>query len=195
MDFIEGLPKSDGYSVILVVVDRLTKYAHFIPIKHPYTVASIAQTFLDNVVKLHGMPASIVTDRDTIFVSKFWKTLFKLYRVDLKLSTAYHPQIDGQSERVNQCLEMYLKCAVHDSPKSWKSWLSLAEIWYNSSLHNALGCSPFKAMYGYDATSELLLLLPQIHHHLWQRYCKQGAPLGLSERKPSRSTESNEVVR
>jgi hypothetical protein len=151
-DFIEGLPKSDGYNVILVVVDRFTKYAHFIPIKHPYTATSIAQTFLDNVVKLHGMPASIVTDRDIIFVSKFWKTLFKLYKVDLKLSTAYHPKTDGQSERVNQCLEMYLRCAVHDSLMSWKSWLSLAEIWYNSSLHSALGCSPFKAMYGYDAT-------------------------------------------
>jgi hypothetical protein len=95
MDFIEGLPKSDGYSVILVVVDRLTKYAHFIPIKHPYTAASIAQTFLDNVVKLHGMPASIVTDRDTIFVSK-------LYRVDLKLCTAYHPKLMiNQKESTN----------------------------------------------------------------------------------------------
>lgn len=135
MDFIEGLPKSDGCSVILVAVDRFTKYAHFIPLKHPYTAASIAQTFPDQVVKLHGMPASIVTNRDTIFVSTFWKTLFK---VDLKLSTAYHPQTDGQSKRVNQCLEMYLRCAVHDSPKSWKAWLPLAELWYNSSLHSAI---------------------------------------------------------
>lgn len=150
MDFIEGLPKSEGYSVILVVVDRLTKYAHFIPIKHPYTAATIAQIFLDNIVKLHGLPASIVTDRDTIFVSQFWKALFKLYKVDLQLSISYHPQTDGQLERVNQCLEMYLRCAVHDSPKSWKSWLSLAELWYNSSLHTALGCSPFKALYGYE---------------------------------------------
>jgi len=150
MDFIEGLPKSEGYNVILVVVDRLTKYAHFLPIRHPYTAAVVAQTFLDNVVKLHGLPASIVTDRDTIFVSHFWKELFKLYRVNLQLSTAYHPQTNGQLERVNQCLEMYLRCAVQDSPQSWKSWLALAELWYNSSLHTALGCSPFKALYGYE---------------------------------------------
>ena len=83
MDFIEGLSKSQGYNVILVVVDRLTKYAHFIAVKHPYTVASIAQIFMDNVVRLHGLPQSIVSDRDTIFVSAFWKELFKLYRVNL----------------------------------------------------------------------------------------------------------------
>ena len=150
MDFIEGLPKSEGYSVILVVVDRLTKYAHFIAIKHPYTAASIAKTFMENVVKLHGMPKSIVTDRDTIFVSQFWKEFFKAYKVNLKFSTAYHPQTDGQSERVNQCLEMYLRCAVHDSPQTWKSWLPLAELWYNTSLHSSLGCTPFKALYGHD---------------------------------------------
>lgn len=81
MDFNEGLPKSEGYSVILVVVDRLTKFAHFIPIKHPYPAHTIAQAFMDNAVKLHGLPHSIVSDRDTIFVSHFWKELFKLYKV------------------------------------------------------------------------------------------------------------------
>jgi len=91
MDFIDGLPRSQGYSVIFVVVDRLTKYAHFMAVKHPYTVASIAQLFMDNVVRLHGLPQSIVSDRDTIFVSAFWKELFKLYRVKLALSTTYHP--------------------------------------------------------------------------------------------------------
>jgi hypothetical protein len=150
MDFIEGLPKSEGFSVILVVVDRLSKYAHFIPVKHPYTANSIAQLFMDNVVRLHGLPATIVSDRDTIFLSKFWKELFKLYKVNLHMTTAYHPQSDGQTERVNQCVEMYLRCAVQDSPKTWKSWLSLAELWYNSSFHINLGCSPFKTLYGYE---------------------------------------------
>ena len=121
MDFIEGLPKSKGHSVILVIVDRLTKFAHFLPVRHPYTVSSIAKLFLDNIVKLHGMPQSIILDRDPIFVSSFWRELFKLYKVNLNLSTAYHPQTDGQTERINQCLEMYLRCAVQDSPKTWKS--------------------------------------------------------------------------
>jgi len=101
MDFIEGLPKSQGYNVILVVVDRLTKYAHFIAVKHPYTVASIAQIFMDNVVRLHGLPQSIVSDWDTIFASAFGKELFNLYRIKLALGIAYHPQSDEQTERVN----------------------------------------------------------------------------------------------
>lgn len=79
IDFIEGLPKSQGYSVILVVVDRLTKFAHFVAVKHPYTAPDIAQLFMDHIVKLHGLPHSIVTNRDTIFVSAFWKELFKHY--------------------------------------------------------------------------------------------------------------------
>jgi len=160
MDFIEGLPKSEGFSVILVVVDRFTKYAHFIPIRHPYTASSIAQSFMDNVVKLHGLPKTIVSDRDTVFLSHFWTTLFKLYKVDLHFSTAYHPQSDGQTERVNQCVEMYLRCAVQDSPSTWKSWLSLAELWYNSSLHSALGCSPFKALYGYEPSLGAVTSVP-----------------------------------
>ena len=96
MDFIEGLLKSEGCSVILVIVDMLTKYAHFLPVKHPYTAATIAQLFMDHVVKLHGLPTSIVSDRDTIFVSHFCKEIFKLYKVNLQLSTTYHPQTDGQ---------------------------------------------------------------------------------------------------
>jgi hypothetical protein len=116
MDFIEGLPKSNGFSVILVIMDRFTKYDHFFPVKHPYSAASIAELFLDNIVKLHGVPKSIVSDRDKVFTSSFWTELFKLLQTDLKFSSAYHPQSDGQTKRVNQSLEMYLCCDVQAAP-------------------------------------------------------------------------------
>lgn len=90
MDFIEGLLKSNRKEVILVVVDRLTKYAHFIPLSHPYITETVVGLFMENVYKLHGLPKSIVSDRDKVFTSKFWHTLFKKMQVQLNLSTAYH---------------------------------------------------------------------------------------------------------
>lgn len=150
MDFIDGLPLSEGFDVILVVVDRFTKYAHFVPLRHPYSAPKVARVFVDSVVKLHGMPHSITSDRDPIFTSNFWKLLFKSLGTKLQFTTAYHPQTDGQSERVNQCLEMFLRCMVQENPKQWRTWLPLAEFWYNSTFHTALGCSPFKAMYGHE---------------------------------------------
>jgi hypothetical protein len=116
MNFVEGLPKSEGFNSILVVVDRFSKYAHFLPLKHPYTTKQVEQAILDGVVRLHEMSQSIVSDRDKIFTSNFWKELFKLHNTTLLTSTAYHPQADSQPERVNQCLEMFLRCCVHDSP-------------------------------------------------------------------------------
>jgi transposase InsO family protein len=136
MDFIEGLPKSEGYDVILVTVDRFTKYAHFIPVKHPFTAPTIARAVFDNVIKLRGVPKTIVSDRDKIFTSLFWKELFRLLGTHLIFSSSYHPQTDGQTERVNQCLEMYLRCMVYDAPKKWKALLSQAEFWNNSSFHS-----------------------------------------------------------
>jgi hypothetical protein len=148
--FIYGLPKCEGYSVILVVVDRFTKYAHFMALKHPYTATSMARIFFNNVVKLHGLPKTIVSDRDKVFTSSFWKELFRLLNTQLCLSLAYHAQIDGQTERINQCLEAYLRCAVSSTPRHWLKWLPLAELWYNSSYHTLLKCSPFKALYGLE---------------------------------------------
>jgi hypothetical protein len=101
MDFIEALPKLEGHETILVVVDKLTKCAHFISLSHPFTTRSIVQLFLDNVFKLHGLPLAIITDRDRILTSQLWQDLFKSLRVKLKFNSAYHPQTDGRSERVN----------------------------------------------------------------------------------------------
>lgn len=101
LDFVEGLPKSNGKEVVLVVVHKLTKYSHFVGLSHPYTAVTVAQAVLDNVVKLHGPPQAIISDRDTVFLSSFWRELFTAMGAQIRLSTAYHPQTDGQTERVN----------------------------------------------------------------------------------------------
>lgn len=142
MDFIEGLPKAQGKDVILVVVDRFTKYSHFIPLSHPYKAQDIVQLYFDHVFKLHGLPKVIVTDRDPIFTSVVWQAMFKKLSVDLHLSSAYHPQNDGQTERVNQCLENYLRCMCFNNPSKWIHWVSLVEWWYNTSYHTSLLMTP-----------------------------------------------------
>jgi hypothetical protein len=160
IDFVEGLPLSEGANTILVVVDRFTKYAHFIPMKHPFSTPHVARVFVDSVVKLHGMPRSIVSDRGTIFTSLFWCQLFDKLGTKLKFTTAYHPQTDGQTEHVNQSLEMYLRCSIQDDPKNWKQWLSLAELWYKSAVHSAIGMSPFQALYGHEPNIGAIPLSP-----------------------------------
>ncbi|GJZ02498.1 reverse transcriptase [Tanacetum coccineum] len=140
--------KSQGKTVILVVVDRLSKYAHFMALSHPYTASSVAQVFLDTVYRLHGLPNSIIIDRDSAFLSLFWQSLFKLLKVELKMSTAYHPQTDGQTEVVNKCVECYLRCMTGERPKEWVQWLPLAEFWYNTNKHSSINVTSYEVVYG-----------------------------------------------
>uniref|UniRef100_A0A0A9HNN3 Integrase catalytic domain-containing protein n=1 Tax=Arundo donax TaxID=35708 RepID=A0A0A9HNN3_ARUDO len=123
MDFVEGFPRIDGKSVMLTVVDRFSKFAHFIPLGHPYMASSVAKAFFNQVVRLHGIPCSIVSDRDPVFTSNFWAELFKLSGTKLLLSSAFHRQTDGQSEVVSRIITMYLQCLAGDRPKSWLQWL------------------------------------------------------------------------
>lgn len=152
MDFIEQLPLSARKDIIWVVVDRFTKYSHFIALAHTFTASSLAFIFLDNIYKLHGLPQSVISNRDKIFTSQFWQHLFQLIAIDQCLSTAYHPQSDGQTERVNQCLESYLRCMCSANQKRWSVWLPMAELWYNTSYHTSLGTNPFEAFYGFKPT-------------------------------------------
>jgi len=149
MDFVEGLPPSGSANALLVVVDKLSKFAHFIPLRYPFTAATVARLFMDNIYWLHGMPLAIISDRDRIFTSAFWKTLFSISVTSLRMSSAYHPQTDGQTEHVNQCLETYLRCFAHACPSMWIQWIALAKFWYNSSHHFSLGRSPFEVLYGF----------------------------------------------
>lgn len=149
LDFVEGLPLWGGFNAILVVVDKYSKYAHFMPLRHPFSVATVARLFIDNIYRLHGLPQSIISDRDRIFTSQLWQLLFQLAGVQLRMSSSYHPQTDGQMEHVNQCLETFLRCFMNACPSHWSHWLSLVEFWYNTSTHSALDRTPFEVLYGY----------------------------------------------
>lgn len=148
MDFIESLPKSAGKDVILVIVDRLSKCGHFLALKHPFTATEVAQLFIDNIYKLHGFPKSIVSDRDKIFTSNFWRELMAIEGIDQNLSSSYHYQFDGQTEVLNKCLEGYLRCMCSTRPNELVKWLPLVEFWYNTTYQFAIKCTPYEIVYG-----------------------------------------------
>jgi transposase InsO family protein len=148
MDFISNLPLVSNKSTIWVIVDRLTKFAHFIALPNGITAVALASTFLAEINRLHGLPKTIVSDRDKLFISKFWKELFTRLGTSLAFSSSYHPQTDGQTEVLNRCLETYSRCFVSEEPHHWPWFLPLAEFWYNSLFHSAIGMTPFEALYG-----------------------------------------------
>ncbi|GJZ36169.1 putative reverse transcriptase domain-containing protein [Tanacetum coccineum] len=149
MDFIMKLPKSSqGYDTIWVIVDRLTKSAIFVPMRETDPMDKFARTYLKEVVTRHGIPLSIICDRDPRFASHFWRSLQNALGTSLDMSTAYHPQTDRQSERTIQTLEDMLRACAIDFGKGWVNHLPLVEFSYNNSYHASIKAAPFEALYG-----------------------------------------------
>ncbi|KAD2392916.1 hypothetical protein E3N88_39893 [Mikania micrantha] len=149
MDFITKLPlTAKRHDTIWVIVDRLTKSAHFLPIRETYTSEKLSELFVKEIITRHGVPVSIVSDRDTRFVSRFWKQFHESMGTRLNISTAYHPQTDGQSERTIQTLEDMLRACIIDFGGSWDDHLPLVEFSYNNSYHASIGMPPYEALYG-----------------------------------------------
>ena len=171
MDFVLGLPKTQkGFNSIWVIVDRLTKSAHFLPVKKTFSMDQYANLYVSEIVRLHGVPLSIVSDRDPKFTSAFWKSLHKAMGTQLKFSTAFHPQTDGQSERTIQTLEDMLRACIIDFQGSWDKFLPLVEFSYNNSYQATIEMAPYEALYGrkcrspvhWDEVGERKLLGPEI---------------------------------
>ncbi|GKA88779.1 putative reverse transcriptase domain-containing protein [Tanacetum coccineum] len=154
MDFVTKLPKSSqGYDTIWVIVDRLTKSAIFTPMRETDSMEKLARMYLKEVVTRHGIPVSIIYDRDPRFASNFWRSLQKALGTNLDMSTAYHPQTDGQSERTIQTLEDMLRACVIDFGNGWVRHLPLVEFSYNNSYHASIKVVPFEALYGLKCRS------------------------------------------
>jgi hypothetical protein len=149
MDFVVGLPRTPkGNDLVWVIVDRLTKVAHIVPVKTRYTTEKHAELYVEHILRLHGTPRSIVSDRGPQFVSKFWQSFHKLMGTTLNHNTAFHPQTDGQTETVNQVLEDMLRACALTYGTDWESSLPFAEFSYNNSFQASLRMAPFEALYG-----------------------------------------------
>ena len=163
MDFITGLPTTErGNNSIMVVVDRMSKMVHLIATVQSVTAQGVAQLFQDRIFALHGVPDDIISDRDSKFTSAFWKNLQKLLGTNLNLSTAFHPQTDGQTERMNSTLEDMLRHYVSPDQKDWDNFLSLAEFSMNRCYKSSIDCSPFQLVYGKNPRTPASALLKDI---------------------------------
>jgi transposase InsO family protein len=149
MDFIVGLSRSQsGYDSIWVIMDRLTKVANFIPVKTTYSRLQLTELYMSRIVCLHGVPMKIVSDRGTQFTLKFWERLHEILDSQLCFSSAYHPQTDGQTKRVNQILGDMLRACALQYGRSWDKCLPYTEFSYNNSYQESLKMAPFEMLYG-----------------------------------------------
>jgi hypothetical protein len=150
MDFIVGLPRTQsGYDSIWVIVDRLTEVAYFIPVNTTYSGPQLAKLYMSRIVCLHRVPKKIVSDKWTQFTLKFWERLHKTLDTQLRFSSAYHPQTDRQTERVNRILEDMLRACALQYGRSWDKSLSFAEFSYNNSYQESLKMASFEMLYGH----------------------------------------------
>jgi len=156
MDFITDLPKSEGYNTILVVIDRLTKMSHFIPCSKDLDARQFANLFMREIVRLHGLPHDIITDRGTLFTSDLWKETTGKLGIERRLSTAFHPQTDGQTERTNAILEQYVRAYINYQQDDWCGYLPLAEFAYNNGYQETIKNTPFFANYGINPEYEMI---------------------------------------
>ncbi|KAI2667850.1 Transposon Tf2-9 polyprotein [Labeo rohita] len=179
LDFVTALPPSQGNTVVLTVVDRFSKAVHFIPLPKLPSAKETALTVVDHVFRLHGLPTDVVSDRGPQFVSKFWREFCKLLGATVSLSSGFHPQSNGQTERANQDLERTLRCLVSKNPSSWSQQLSMVEYAHNSLPVSSTGLSPFKGSIGYQLpifpSLESEVAVPSAHafvqrcHRTWTR--------------------------
>ncbi|GJY87724.1 putative reverse transcriptase domain-containing protein [Tanacetum coccineum] len=166
MDFVTKLPKTSiGHDTIWVIVDRLTKSAHFIPTRATDSMETLTRLYIKEIVSRHGVPISIISDRDSHFTSRFWQSLQNALGTQLDMSTAYHPETDGQSERTIQTLEDMLRACVIDFGKGWDKHLPLIEFSYNNSYHASIKAAPFEALYGRKCRSPVCTKVDDVQTH------------------------------
>ena len=157
----------------MVVVDKLSKSAHFIPVKTTYKAANIADIFLKHIFWLHGILKVIILDRDPKFTGNFWKSLFKGLKTTLNFSTLLHPQTDGQTERVNQVLEYLLRMYVKEQPGKWEDYLHLVEFAYNNNYQSSARYGPFEILYGRKCNTPISWSNPVDKLVLWPELLKE----------------------
>jgi len=150
MDFVTDLPELQGYTSILVVIDRFTKMAKYMPCRKEIDSKELARRFFEVIICSFGIPETIITDRGSTFASNFWKRVCSNMSTDHRLSTAFHPQTNGQTERQNQMMKQYLRAYINYEQDNWVELLPLVEFAYNNSIHFSTGFTPFFANYGYN---------------------------------------------